>query len=102
MGVSAVPPGASTMWVQTVGLALGLVLVVAGLWLARAFRNADPNRPQNPDRRSRGAAPRRRRAPWRCDHRGNEEGAPCGAPSLCLRHMLRRYAVRRATRRAAA
>jgi type IV secretory pathway TrbD component len=35
--------------VEIAGLALGLVLVVVGLWLARTFRKADPNRPQKPD-----------------------------------------------------
>jgi hypothetical protein len=47
MGVSAVR-GLET-WMEILGLALGLVLVVAGLWLARTFRNKDPKRPQRPD-----------------------------------------------------
>ena len=36
-------------WVEITGLVVGLVLVVVGLWLARTFRNKDPNRPHRPD-----------------------------------------------------
>ncbi len=48
MGVSVGATHGMAMWLEIVGLVLGLVLVVAGLWLARAFRQADPNRPQKP------------------------------------------------------
>ena len=47
MGVSSVR-GLRT-WVEVVGLAFGLVLVVVGLWLARTFRKKDHTRPQRPD-----------------------------------------------------
>jgi hypothetical protein len=47
MGVSAVRGLAA--WVQILGLVLGLLLVVAGLWMARTFRTKDPNRPHKPD-----------------------------------------------------
>lgn len=33
------------IWQGYVGLALGLVLMVAGLWLARTFSKGDSNRP---------------------------------------------------------
>ena len=41
MGVSAVR-GLET-WVQILGLVLGLLLVVAGLAMARTFRSKDPD-----------------------------------------------------------
>jgi hypothetical protein len=47
MGVSAVRSLAT--WLQILGLALGLRLVVVGLAMARTFRAKDPNRPQHPD-----------------------------------------------------
>jgi hypothetical protein len=40
MGVSAVRNLAT--WVQILGLALGLILVVVGLAMARTFRSKDP------------------------------------------------------------
>jgi len=42
MGVSAVR-GLST-WVQILGLALGIVLVIVGLAMARTFRSKDSDR----------------------------------------------------------
>jgi type IV secretory pathway VirB2 component (pilin) len=42
MGVSAVR-GLST-WVQFLGLALGIVLVIVGLAMARTFRSKDSDR----------------------------------------------------------
>jgi preprotein translocase subunit SecD len=47
MGVSAVR-GLAT-WLQILGLVLGLIFVAVGLWMARTFRNKDPNRPHRPD-----------------------------------------------------
>jgi type IV secretory pathway VirB2 component (pilin) len=41
MGVSAVR-GLAT-WVQILGLALGLILVLVGLAMARTFRTKDPD-----------------------------------------------------------
>ena len=49
MGVSSLASRGLKAWVEIAGLALGLVLVVVGLWLARTFRKAAPNRPQKPD-----------------------------------------------------
>jgi hypothetical protein len=50
MGVSTLTArGMLKTWVEIVGLIVGLLLVVAGLWLARTFRKADPNRPHKPD-----------------------------------------------------
>jgi hypothetical protein len=37
------------VWLEVVGLVIGLLLVVVGLWMARAFRNADPKRPHKSD-----------------------------------------------------
>jgi hypothetical protein len=48
MGVSVGASRGMDRWVEIVGLAVGLALVIAGLWLARTFRHADPNRPQKP------------------------------------------------------
>ncbi len=50
MGVSVGATHGMAQWLEIVGLVVGLVLVVAGLWMARTFRRADPNRPQKPDR----------------------------------------------------
>ena len=36
-------------WVLYTGLAVGLVLVVAGLWMRSMFREADPDQPRKPD-----------------------------------------------------
>jgi uncharacterized membrane protein len=49
MGVSAMAARGLKPWVVITGLVVGLVLVVIGLWLARTFRNKDPNRPHRPD-----------------------------------------------------
>jgi len=49
MGVSVGATRGMAMWLEIVGLVIGLILVVAGLWMARAFRNADPKRPHKSD-----------------------------------------------------
>ena len=49
MGVSVGATRGMATWVEIVGLVIGLVLVVVGLWMARTFRNADPKRPHKPD-----------------------------------------------------
>ena len=49
MGVSALAARGLKTSVEIIGLVVGLVLVVVGLWLARTFRNKDPNRPHRPD-----------------------------------------------------
>ena len=49
MGVSVMATHGLQTWVEITGLVVGLVLVVVGLWLARTFRNKDPNRPHRPD-----------------------------------------------------
>jgi hypothetical protein len=49
MGVSVGATRGMAMWLEIVGLVIGLILVVVGLWMARAFRQADPKRPHKPD-----------------------------------------------------
>ena len=49
MGVSAMAARGLKTSVEIIGLVVGLVLVVVGLWLARTFRNKDPNRPHRSD-----------------------------------------------------
>ncbi len=49
MGVSVGATRGMAMWLEVVGLVIGLILVATGLWLARAFRNADPKRPHKSD-----------------------------------------------------
>ena len=49
MGVSVGATRGMATWLEIVGLVIGLLLVVAGLWMARAFRNADPKRPHKSD-----------------------------------------------------
>ena len=49
MGVSVMAAKGLKTWVEITGLVVGLVLVVIGLWLARTFRNKDPNRPHRSD-----------------------------------------------------
>ena len=49
MGVSVMATHGLQTWVAMTGLVVGLILVVVGLWLARTFRNKDPNRPHRPD-----------------------------------------------------
>jgi hypothetical protein len=49
MGVSVGASRGMAGWLEIVGLVVGLVLVVVGLWLARTFRLTDPNRPQKPE-----------------------------------------------------
>lgn len=50
MGVSMGATRGMAAWLQVTGLVIGLILVVVGLWMARAFRHADPKRPHKPDR----------------------------------------------------
>lgn len=50
MGVSVGLARGLRTWVAIVGLVVGLILVIAGLWMASSFRNADPKRPHKPDR----------------------------------------------------
>ena len=50
MGVSVMASHGLKTWISITCLVIGLILVVAGLWLARTFRKADPNRPHRQDR----------------------------------------------------
>ena len=49
MGVSVMASHGLKTWISVTCLVIGLLLVVAGLWLARTFRKADPNRPHRQD-----------------------------------------------------
>jgi uncharacterized membrane protein len=49
MGVSAMASRGLKIWISIVCLVIGLLLVVVGLWLARTFRKADPDRPHRQD-----------------------------------------------------
>jgi len=49
MGVSVGATRGIAVWLEIVGLVVGLILVVAGLWMSRTFRTVDSDRPHKPD-----------------------------------------------------
>ena len=50
LGVSTLlTRGLLQTWVLYTGLAVGLVLVVAGLWMRTTFREVDTDQPRKPD-----------------------------------------------------
>jgi hypothetical protein len=50
MGVSVGAANGLALWLEIVGVVVGLLLVVAGLWVSHTFRRSDPEGPRRPDR----------------------------------------------------
>jgi hypothetical protein len=50
MGVSVGAVNGLALWLEIVGVVIGLLLVVAGLWVSHTFRHSDPEGPRRPDR----------------------------------------------------